>query len=163
MTQGTISILVGCHSVIHSFLVVLSWKKLYNKFPSFWEFLCIFFHDIGHWGLNYLDDFEQKKKHWKLGADIAYRLFGSKGFLLVAGHCNYSGYPPSKLYKADKYSWYIAPKWLLFLNTIFEPKLRAGYSRMESVRRFSAQVKESIEGNYYKSTHSFFLDRYKNK
>src|SRR3990167_6280834 len=109
--QGTASWFFGCHSLIHSILVLISWIKLYGKFPEFWEICCIFFHDIGHINLDYLDNFEEKKVHWKLGADIAMALFGWKGYDLVAGHCHYSGAEESKLYKPDKYSWHIAPVW----------------------------------------------------
>lgn len=71
MTQGTVSILFGCHSPIHSVLVLMSWKKLYRHWPRWWQIVCIFLHDIGHWGLDYLDDVNQKNKHWELGARIA--------------------------------------------------------------------------------------------
>jgi predicted HD phosphohydrolase len=71
MTQGTISILFGCHSVIHSYYVLRAWKILYKTYPEPWQAICIFLHDIGHYGLNYLDDYEQKKIHWIKGAEIA--------------------------------------------------------------------------------------------
>ena len=159
MSQGTISVLFGCHSVIHSVLVLIAWIKIYKNIPKFWEIVCIFIHDIGHFGLNYLDDFEQKKIHWKLGAKIGKKLFGQKGFYFLAGHCSYSGYEKSKLYKADKYSWYIAPTIWLISNNIFEPKLYDGFSNLKSVREFQKQVKRSIEENKYISTHEFYLNR----
>jgi len=121
--------------------------------------LCIFLHDIGHWGLNYLDDYEQKKEHWKLGAKIAGKLFGYKGWWICAGHCSHSGIPNSPLYKADKYSWHMAPEWWLYTNALFEPKLRMGYSRIQAVRRFKENVRESIESGVFRSTHSMYLKR----
>ncbi len=167
--QGTVSVLFGCHSIIHSFLVIRSWKILYGSYPKFWEFVCILLHDIGHWGKDYLSDYEQKKKHWRLGANIAWWLFGTKGYLLCAKHCEYStSYMLERepkfhcpLYKADKYSWYIAPTWWLWWTTTVEPKLKCGLGKMEQIRRFQAQVKESIESGEYKSTHEMYRERLK--
>lgn len=159
MSQGTISIIAGCHSPFHSVLVLLSWRKLYGAWPKPWQIVCIFLHDVGHIGLDYLDDFEQKKKHWELGARIGERLFGPKAFDFLAGHCSHSGHPLSELYKPDKYSWHIAPRWWLYLNCIFEPKISMGYGKWEAVARFKAQVKQSVESGEYKSTHSMYMER----
>ena len=123
LKEGTISILLGCHSIVHSFLVLVSWVKLYGKFPKPWQIVCIFLHDIGHLGLDYLSNFEEKKEHWRFGAEISRTLFGKKGYSFVAGHCDYSNENRSALYKADKYSWYIAPKWWMYCNAYFEPLL----------------------------------------
>lgn len=35
MTEGTRTILFGAHSIIHSILVIQSWKILYGKYPKF--------------------------------------------------------------------------------------------------------------------------------
>ncbi len=158
MKQGTVSVLWGCHSIIHSILVIRSWKILYGKL-EWWELVCILLHDIGHWGKDYLSDYEAKKEHWRLGGYIASKLFMTKGFVMCAGHCEYSFIPRSKLYKADKYSWYIAPTWWLWWTTTVEPKLKCGLGKMEQIRRFKAQVKESIESDRYDSTHEFYLER----
>ena len=91
MKQGTISVLFGCHSIIHSFLVLIAWRKLYGSWPEFWQVVCIFLHDVGHIGLNYLDIFELKKKHWMLGAHIGNKLFGLKAYYFLAGHCSHTG------------------------------------------------------------------------
>src|SRR3990172_13355264 len=100
MKQGTISVTVGCHSLVHSLLVWLSWVRLYRKLPSFRQGVCIAIHDIGHWGKDYLDDVEAKREHWILGARIAGKLFGDKYYAFCAGHDAYSGYARSELYKA---------------------------------------------------------------
>jgi hypothetical protein len=160
MKQGTVSVLFGCHSVFHSALVLLSWKRLYGQWPAAWQTVCIFLHDVGHVGLDYLDDYQQKKDHWMGGAFIAEQLFGEKGFSFLAGHCSHSGYALSALYRPDKYSWYIAPTWWLWLNCIFEPKLWVNCeSRMDGVRKFQRMVNESIESGVYRSTHEMYLDR----
>ena len=162
MKQGTISILFGCHSFVHCFLVWLSWRKLYGKFPTFKETVCILLHDIGHWGLDYLNDVEQKKAHWRTGATIAGRWFGFEYFLLTAGHCEYSRLPSSKMAKAYKYSWYIAPRLWVYTNCLFEPKLMNGLSFWKATDLFKARVKDSIESGEFRSTHQFYLERHQN-
>jgi hypothetical protein len=159
MTQGTVSIILGCHSQVHSIYVIKAWFKLYHKPPCFWELVCILVHDWGHFGKNYLDDFEAKKQHWILGARIAKVLFGQKGFDFCAGHCEYSGLPQSKLYKADKLSWYKSSRLWSYWYQIFEPKISMGYSKREAYDRFMAQVSKSIESGEYKSTHKLYLER----
>ena len=161
MKQGTISVLFGCHSVIHSILVLRAWRMLYNKRPAPWQVMCICIHDIGHWGLDYLDDFEQKKQHWKAGSALAGKMFGRKGYEFVAGHCLHSQIPLSTLYKADKYSWHIAPYWWLYMHCFFEPKLSMGYTWKEAITRFKSQVRQSVESGEFRSTHSMYLDRCK--
>ena len=159
LKQGTVSVLAGCHSPIHSIIVALAWKKVYGKPPAFWQLVCIFLHDVGHFGLDYLDNYEEKKLHWRTGARIARLFFGDKGYDLCAGHCQHSGAPISALYKADKYSWYIAPHWWLISNCVFEPKLKMGMSSRDAVAKFKAQVAKSIESGEFKSTHSMYLER----
>jgi hypothetical protein len=160
MKQGTVSWFYGCHSVMHSLLVLKSWRILYGSWPRPWQIVCIFLHDIGHIGLNYLDSMDEKCQHWQLGAWIARALFGTKGFAFLAGHCSHSRHPLSELYKADKYSWYIAPTWWLWLNNISEPKLTINCSgNMDAIRKFRAMVKESIESGEYTSTHDMYLKR----
>lgn len=163
MKQGTISVLIGVHSPVHSILVVISWRKLYGKFPELWQIACIFLHDVGHWGLNYLDSHDAKKQHWRGGAYIAYWLFGERGYEFVAGHCSSSWYPRNQLYYADKHSWYIAPRWWLYWNSFVEPQLNCGMPTRKAVREFQAQVKLSVESGEYRSTHSMYLGRYKER
>lgn len=162
MRQGTVSILFGCHSILHSIFVLLAWRKLYNRWPEPWQVICIFLHDIGHWGTNYLDNLDEKKSHWRLGARISLNLFGLKGWKLVAGHCIYSGEPKSELYKPDKYAFLIAPKWWLYTNLIFEPKIkRVGISRWKHLKMFQEEVKKSIETGIFKSNHDIYLEQEK--
>ncbi len=161
MRQGTWSVLFGCHSFIHCTVVLVAWMKLYHRFPSFWELMCIYLHDIGHWGKDYLDDYELKKQHHELGAKVCGRLFGKKGFDLVAGHNAYDGQPRSKLYQPDKYSWIIAPCWWMWTNIIFEPKLqRSGSTRQESVVMFKQAMRENWEKGMPKQGHQIYLEQW---
>lgn len=159
ISEGTISVLVGCHSWFHCLLVLISWIKLYRKPPAFWELCCIFIHDVGHIGKDYLSDDNLKKIHWVLGANLAYGLFGQKGYDLIAGHCSESGRQQSKLYKPDKYSWYIAPMWWLVIANIVEPNIRKpGQGALEEAIIFKAKVRDSIESGQYRSTHAIYLE-----
>jgi len=157
--QGTVSIIIGCHSPFHYALTYISWIKLYNSVPSFKETVCIFIHDIGHLGKDYLDNEAEKEKHWELGANIARKLFGQWGYDFLAGHCSYSGVKISKLYKADKYSWYIAPYWWLWINNIIEPKLTCGLSNKEAIKDFKNMVNKSIKSGEFSSTHKMYIKR----
>lgn len=159
MKQGTVSVIVGCHSIFHSCLVLQAWLKLHHGFPCLWQIICIFVHDIGHAGKDYLDNEDEKREHWVFGARMARTLFGERGFLFVAGHDYYSNYPVSALYKADKYSWHIAPTWWLILNAIAEPRLRMGYLLMEAITRFRYQVTKSIESGKFRPTHDLYTER----
>ena len=159
MTQGTISVLVGCHSPVHSLLVLLAWRKLYKRWPRWWQVICIFLHDIGHIGKQYLDNWDEKKEHWKLGAKIAGCFFGDKGYDFTAGHCS-SSPVLSDLRRADKYSWLIAPYWWLWSNTVFEPKLmRRNKTRKAAVETWIRDVqawwdKQDIEH----SLHEYYIN-----
>ena len=175
MREGTISWFFGCHSLIHSYYVVRAWKLLYKRYPKFWELICILVHDIGHIGKDYLSYKEQKRDHWELGATIVYKLFGWKGYRLVMDHdengriyhqenvitennVNFD----DNLFKADKYSWYIASEFWIKTNCLIEPKLRWGkMSISESTENFKKRVKESIDSGKWLSNHSFYLERCK--
>jgi len=159
MKQGTVSVLIGIHSPVHSTLVLISWVILYHKLPALWQIVCIYLHDIGHIGRQYHDDPSEKNEHWKLGARMAKRLFGQRGYDMCAGHCHASHMPSSLLMKPDKYSWYIAPRLWLLTNNLVEPQVRRGLGRWEEVNAFKSQVRRSIESGQYRSTHDMYLER----
>ena len=161
MKQGTVSVLFGCHSPIHSLVVGIAWVKLYHRLPKPWEAVCISLHDIGHWGTDYLDNYESKQRHWQLGAEAARRLFGQRGYDLIAGHCSYNGQNRSLLYKPDKYSWLIAPSWWMWTNTLFERKLiRPGKTRGQSVVDFKKAMRENWENGLTKQGHDIYLEQW---
>jgi hypothetical protein len=153
LSQGTVSVIAGCHSPIHSILVVLAWRQLYGSWPKFWQLVCILLHDIGHIGKQYLDDFEQKKEHWILGARIARFLFGEKGYLFVAGHCSYSGVSQSLLYRPDKLSWLIAPMWWMRSHALVEPSI----GKQHHIDAFLKHVRENVESGRFESNHVVWL------
>ena len=113
ISEGTISVLIGSHSIFHNVFVLRAWWKLYGR-PSFKEVVCIFLHDIGYVGMNHLID-KSNAGHAELGANVAGWLFGEDYKLLCLGHSTSAqqkfNIPPSKLEKADAYSWLLAPDW----------------------------------------------------
>ena len=134
LTEGTKSVLFGCHNpIMHGLAVLRAWKLEYNSWPEWWQIIGIFLHDIGVWGREYLSDDNAKIGHWELGANLTFFLVFFLVFILaknlpcrrmahkardfVAGHCpEESGYPPSLLMRADKRSWLVAPLWWMKWN-----------------------------------------------
>ncbi len=161
MKQGSWSVLFGCHSIIHSLVVIIAWRKWYGLFPNWWQLCCILLHDIGHWNKDYLDDYEQKKRHAELGAKIAKWLFGQKGYNLIIGHNEYNGNKRSQLHDPDKYSWVIAPVWWMTSNTIFEPKLiRKGNTRKQSAVMFKEAMRTNMENGFQERGHDIYLKQW---
>ena len=162
MKQGTVSILIGCHSPIHSILVVISWYKIYHRVPKPWELVCIFLHDVGHIGTSYLVNYDEKRQHHILGARIAKFLFGQKGYDLIAGHNAYEGQPQSDLYLPDKYSYCIAPDWWLVTNTWFERLLvRPGYTGRQSGLMFKKAAIDNWQKGLPMHGHEVYLRQWR--
>lgn len=135
MTEGTKSYLIGCHQFFfHPVWVLLAWRLEYKSWPKWWELLCILLHDIGVCGRQYLSDDTAKFGHWIAGASLIWKILNRidrllpvrkrdfnvtalKGFRFCAGHCpEESDFPESKLFRADKRSWLVAPMWWLWSN-----------------------------------------------
>ena len=116
MTEGTRSYLIGCHQfLVHPIAVILAWRLEYRMWPRWWVVVCIFLHDIGICGRQYLSDDTAKSGHWHLGArwsaEIAWRFTRSEWLFktcydMCAGHSpRESGAFESLLFRADKRSW----------------------------------------------------------
>lgn len=161
MKQGTASVLFGCHSIVHSIVVIVAWRKWYGRFPKPWQIACILIHDIGHWGKQYLDNYEEKKKHSLLGAAVAWQIFGDKGYDLIAGHNEYNGHARSELYRPDKYSWVIAPLWWMMTNAWFERKLiRKGSTIRESAVMFKDAMRENMKTDFQEQGHDIYIKQW---
>lgn len=161
MKQGTVSVLFGCHSPMHSVIVLVAWRKWHNRWPSWWQIVCIFLHDIGHWGVDYLDNYEAKRHHHILGARAAYCLFGRKGYKLIARHNSYGKQHRSLMFHPDKYSWVIAPLWWMTTNTWFERKLvRPGHTGIDSARMFKKAMTANMEDDFAEQGHEIYLNQW---
>ena len=166
MTEGTKSFLIGCHQFfIHPLFVLMAWKLEYKSWPKWWEIVCIFLHDIGICGREYLSDDKAKIGHWYKGAILALsfmrythkRQCDTKGliaFNLCAGHCpGESEWPESKLSRADKRSWLIAPTWWLWWNYWIE------FAGIEAAKppKWRALVAENLKRKNPIGNHELYL------
>ena len=117
MTEGTKSYLIGCHQfLLHPVFVIMAWRLEYKSWPKLWQIVCIFLHDIGICGRQYLSDDTAKNGHWGRGARLTYIWLGIKAYSFCAGHTQESKCPESALARADKRSWVVAPMWWLWWN-----------------------------------------------
>jgi len=155
MTEGTKSVLFGCHSIIHSWYVIRAWKICNGEWPKLWQMICILFHDIGLIGKNYLTNKKEKEDHWFLGACICGILFGHKGFDFVASHTKNPFVPMDPKFKAaDRYSWVIANVTWLYTNKwvekwVTEPKKWKKIC-LENMQRMDVTTHEVFLENEYK-------------
>lgn len=157
ISEGTKSLLFGCHQfVMHPLMVTLAWRKLNGRWPALWQLVCIFLHDVGHLGKDYLTHFELKKDHWRLGAEIAGWLFGWDAYWFTRWHSKSSNgdrWQPNKLFWADKYSWLIAPRWWLRLNDKVE-----GFGKDRSLDEWLTTMRKNWEAGCPKGSHQIYLD-----
>ncbi len=120
MKIGTKSLLFGVHQFVwHPVTVVIAWRSLYKRWPTWRELVCIIVHDWGYIGSPNIDGAEGKN-HPCAGARIAGMLFGPKYRDLVLYHSRSyaaaAGQEPSALCWADKLSIRYDPCWLYLLR-----------------------------------------------
>lgn len=114
MRTGTKSILIGVHCILwHPLTVGFAWHRLYDEWPTWREWVCIFLHDVGYALCSKMDD-ERGEQHPVLGAYFAGLLFGQEYRDLVLWHSRHlaqkCGREPSKLCWPDKLSITLEPK-----------------------------------------------------
>jgi hypothetical protein len=162
ISEGTKSYLIGAHSFIfHPLFILKAWYKLYKSWPTWYELIGIFLHDVGICGRNYLSDDNAKNGHWKYGAYLAARIvydISGKSTLawrtnhFVAGHApKESGHCKSKLYLPDKYKWVIAPLWWMWCNYYIEGF--KGYSP----KRWKLLVAENLKKENPLGNHELYI------
>lgn len=157
MTSGTKSFLFGCHQfILHPLFVTIAWKKYYKKFPNWREFICILIHDIGVFGINYLNEGE-KDGHWIRGAQLSYKLFGWWGFYLVAGHTDEGVKEKSyrsSMFIPDKISFLYAPmiwlKWCQWMEC---------FNKLCTAEDWVEMVRKNMEDGFPRSSHEIYLDK----
>lgn len=71
MKVGTKSVLWGVHAFWwHPLTVLIAWRKLYKRWPHWWELVAIFCHDLGYWGKPNMDG-PEGEQHPVFGAVLA--------------------------------------------------------------------------------------------
>ncbi len=167
MTEGTRSLLIGCHSfIMHPLMVIKAWHWWFGRWPRPWQIICIFIHDWGIAGRDYLTWKYAKVGHWRCGAHLAYKFFGQKGFDFCAGHTPestraFADIKRSDLWYADKASWLVAPIWWLKLNYIFDIS-NNGRNKVSSPWEFKLWIAQNLKedllnGNHF-SCHQKFIE-----
>jgi hypothetical protein len=108
VTVGTRSLLIGVHQVVwHPLTVAVAWRRLYGRWPSWREALCILWHDWGYLGAREMDG-PDGERHVELGARLAAGWLGREWGLFCLLHSRHYarlvGREPSPLCWADKAS-----------------------------------------------------------
>lgn len=156
MTEGTKSLLFGCHQfLMHPLCVLWAWHKLYGRWPKLGQIICIFLHDVGHLGKNYLTDPELKKIHWRMGAEIARKLLGEDAYWFTRWHSKSSNgdtWQPTELFWADKYSRLVAPLWFRQVSCLVE-----GFTRSQQ-RQWLDKMRENWDNGCPKGSHQLYLE-----
>lgn len=83
MRIGTKSLLFGVHQFLwHPITVALAWKRVYTRWPCWWECVAIFCHDLGYWGKADMDGpegithpYDGARYAWRWTEFIAKRVF----------------------------------------------------------------------------------------
>jgi hypothetical protein len=138
MRTGTKSLLFGVHQFfIHPVTVAVAWRRLFGKWPSWQEGVCIVIHDWGYWGKDNMDD-KDGERHPEFGARLAHRLLDgwSERSMVYHDLCLYHsrhyarnvGAEPSLLCWADKTS-ILCEAWWTYLPRAWASGELAEYRR----------------------------------
>ena len=137
MKIGTLSVLVGVHQFLwHPITVVLAWRKLYHRWPTWWETIAIICHDLGYVGKPNMDG-PEGEKHPEFGAWLTYEIvfylghdvaLAEQARLFSLLHSRYysasHGMEPSLLCWADKLSIWYDPRWFYLLRAKLSGEIR---------------------------------------
>lgn len=147
MRVGTKSLLFGVHQVfLHWIFVWIAWRRLYGRRPNLKETLCIFWHDWGYAGAEWMD-LGSGVLHPLLGGRLSDLLFGPSFGDLVRFHSRkvavMYGAQPSALCAPDKLASLLYPKWLYLLlarasGEIDEYKSHMGMTHLSDGEWFDA-------------------------
>lgn len=155
MKMGTKSVLFGVHQFLwHPLTVGYAWRKLYGRWPSFYQWIAVFCHDIGYLGKEAMDSADGQT-HPEFGAKVAQRLAYLAArlrgnhpckaqFIADAIHdlslCHSTHYAQQKnrsvsiLYLPDKACVLIDPVWFYLLRARLSGELHEYVSRQNHTR-----------------------------
>lgn len=122
MKSGTKSVLFGVHQfLIHPILVARAWWIIYRELPRLHEWAAIVTHDLGYWGAPNIDG-PEGENHPVIMAEWWEKHFGTFGMKVaneILGHSRFhaqkNNLPLSRLFRPDKLSSALYPKWLYLL------------------------------------------------
>jgi len=174
MRIGTRSILFGVHHfLIHPFFVIKAWRVVYHRWPNWMQLCAIFTHDLGYWGSPNMDGEEgeqhpQKAANWWLtrgsyfGDCVAKEILGHSRFYAAQ-----TGIGLSDLFRADKLSYALYPRWLYLLlgNLSGEIREYMAHTREGKYRKHSrngtSQVSWLIEMQAHIALMGLYGENYK--
>ena len=174
MKVGTKSVLFGVHQFLwHPLTVALAYRKLYGKWPTWVQWVCIFCHDLGYWDCPEMDG-PVGRYHPIRGAQIAQRvtkaiarfrgrselrseMLGITAYLWSVGHsrelAKQRKCKPSELCWADKYCCFYDPTWFYLLR---------GHLSGE-IYEFRANAKGHIPDDYtFRQWYRWYRNKVKN-
>ena len=116
MRIGTKSLLIGAHQVlVHPVAVAVAFRRLYGRWPSWREAVCIAIHDWGYWWCCDMNG-PEGRRHPEWAARVAGVLFGEAWHDWCLYHSRHvarrDGRVPSRLCWADKMGTALTPWWL---------------------------------------------------
>lgn len=127
MKLGTRSVIYGVHQFLfHPLTVAISWRRLYGRWPNWWQSVAILLHDAGYVGKSAMDS-EDGITHPELGAKWTAKVVGWFAPQLTAAahdlalyhsshYARKAGQPVSALYLPDKAAVLVEPVWFYLLR-----------------------------------------------
>lgn len=175
LSVGTKSILWGVHQFLwHPLTVLLAWRRLYKKWPSWPILIAILLHDIGYWGLPNIDGPEGKRHPFRgarwtahlvvlltRGYWLQYPILDARGegsfiYYFTAAHSRYAaarfGAEVSRLFYADKACILYDPKWFYLLRAKLSGEIREFKSHAICSGRLIATATDGQWYDYYRQT-----------
>ena len=158
MKVGTKSLLFGVHNIVwHGITVTLAWHHLYREWPTWKEFVCIVFHDVGLWGSPNMDG-KEGEMHPVRSAQFILKYFLNRWYPAAHFHERIEMYnlvmfhsrhfakavnaEPSKLCWADKYSIAYDPAWFYLLRAHLSGEIKE-YREMSAKNCWGISLDES--------------------
>ena len=158
MNTGTKSVLFGVHQfILHPILVALAWWLIYRETPQAHEWAAIITHDIGYWGSPNMDGPEGEEHPERIATwwRKNFGVFGEKVAVEILGHSRFhakrNGLPLSKLFRPDKLSTCLYPRWLYLLLGNLSGEIKEYMQHVETgkyadeVRVYKGQLQWLIE------------------
>lgn len=140
MKLGTRSVLFGVHQFIwHPLTVALAWRRLYGRWPNWWQSVAIFCHDVGYIGKSEMDSADGIT-HPELGAKLTAKVVDwfapqltSAAYDLALYHSSHyarkENQPVSALYLPDKASILVEPVWFYLLRARLSGEIKEYVTR----------------------------------
>lgn len=156
MSIGTKSLLFGVHQFLwHPFTVARAWRRLYRRWPRGAEWLAIFFHDTGYWGMPNIDGREGRMhpvagalrtEFWARRLKLPHRTACDLALYHSREFAKMDNAEPSALCWPDKYCIAFDPKWFFLLRAKLSGEVKEFKARAVISGHLPA---EATDGQWY--------------